>query len=108
MQVKEGRRLLQKPGFEVEPATPHSQAQCLKELRLPTQPPHEVTVVAFLWCPHQEIVAALECKCNIVPIIDNFEWPPLEKLPEDMHGIVRFNCVRLVRVMVSSARQIAR
>ena len=32
----------------------------------------------------------------MVPIIDNFEWPPLEKLPEDMRGIVRFNCVRSV------------
>ncbi|KAL8579686.1 hypothetical protein ACOMHN_066675 [Nucella lapillus] len=45
---------------------------------------------------HKEIVAALECSCNIVPIIDSFDWPPMEKLPEDMRGIVRFNCVRWV------------
>jgi hypothetical protein len=47
----------------------------------------------------QEIVAALECSCNIVPIIDNFDWPSLERLPEDMRGIVRFNCVRQVLVI---------
>lgn len=45
---------------------------------------------------HTEIVAALGCNCNIIPIFDNFEWPALEKLPEDMRGIVRFNCVRWV------------
>lgn len=45
---------------------------------------------------HKEIVAALDCSCNIVPIIDSFEWPPIERLPEDMRGIVRFNCVRWV------------
>ncbi|KAK7475661.1 hypothetical protein BaRGS_00033087 [Batillaria attramentaria] len=45
---------------------------------------------------HKEIVAALECNCNIVPIIDCFEWPSIERLPEDMRGIVRFNCVRWV------------
>ncbi|CAL1544602.1 unnamed protein product [Lymnaea stagnalis] len=45
---------------------------------------------------HKEIVAALETNCNIVPIVDNFEWPPLEKLPADMRGVVRFNSVRWV------------
>ncbi|GFO26159.1 sterile alpha and tir motif-containing protein 1 [Plakobranchus ocellatus] len=45
---------------------------------------------------HKEIVAALETNCNIVPIIDNFEWPPLEKIPADMRGVVRFNSVRWV------------
>ena len=43
---------------------------------------------------HKEIVAALETNCNIVPIIDNFEWPPVEKIPPDMRGVVRFNSVR--------------
>ncbi|KAK7087330.1 hypothetical protein V1264_021399 [Littorina saxatilis] len=45
---------------------------------------------------HKEIVAALDCSCNIVPIIDNFDWPAIERLPEDMRGVVRFNCVRWV------------
>ncbi|XP_059147175.1 NAD(+) hydrolase sarm1-like isoform X2 [Physella acuta] len=45
---------------------------------------------------HKEIAAALETNCNIVPIIDNFEWPPVEKLPADMRGVVRFNSVRWV------------
>ncbi|PVD31747.1 hypothetical protein C0Q70_07165 [Pomacea canaliculata] len=45
---------------------------------------------------HKEVIAALESNCNIVPIFDNFEWPPLERLPEDMRGIVRFNSVRWV------------
>ena len=43
---------------------------------------------------HKEIVAALETNCNIVPIIDNFDWPPMEKIPPDMRGVVRFNSVR--------------
>ncbi|BFZ19099.1 hypothetical protein BsWGS_22138 [Bradybaena similaris] len=45
---------------------------------------------------HKEIVAAIDSNCNIVPIIDNFDWPPLERLPVDMRGVVRFNSVRWV------------
>ncbi|XP_041379033.1 NAD(+) hydrolase sarm1-like [Gigantopelta aegis] len=45
---------------------------------------------------HKEIVTALASNTNIVPIMDNFEWPPLEKLPQDMHNLVRFNSVRWV------------
>ncbi|XP_046373718.1 NAD(+) hydrolase sarm1-like [Haliotis rufescens] len=45
---------------------------------------------------HKEIVAALESNCNIVPIMDGFEWPPLDQLPDDMRAVVRFNCVRWV------------
>ncbi|XP_055862351.1 NAD(+) hydrolase sarm1-like isoform X2 [Biomphalaria glabrata] len=45
---------------------------------------------------HKEIVAALDSNCNIVPIVDNFDWPPIEKLPTDMRGVVRFNSVRWV------------
>ncbi|KAH9525440.1 NAD(+) hydrolase sarm1 [Bulinus truncatus] len=45
---------------------------------------------------HKEIVAALDSNCNIVPIVDNFEWPAMERLPVDMRGVVRFNSVRWV------------
>lgn len=42
----------------------------------------------------QEIVAALQAGCNIIPIIDNFQWPDPEELPEDMRAICSFNGVR--------------
>ena len=42
----------------------------------------------------QEVCAALQSKCNIIPIIDNFQWPEAEELPEDMRSIVTFNGVR--------------
>ncbi|CAG0888489.1 unnamed protein product [Cyprideis torosa] len=45
---------------------------------------------------HKEIVAALEAKCNIIPIIDNFQWPETEKLPEDMRAVCYFNGVRWI------------
>ncbi|ESO97457.1 hypothetical protein LOTGIDRAFT_114826 [Lottia gigantea] len=45
---------------------------------------------------HREIVAALESNCNIIPVMDTFTWPPLEKLPEDMHPVVRFNSVKWI------------
>ncbi|CAG4989031.1 unnamed protein product [Parnassius apollo] len=45
---------------------------------------------------HREIVAALQSKCNIVPIIDNFEWPEPEELPEDMRAVCHFNGVRWI------------
>lgn len=44
----------------------------------------------------QEIVAALESNCNIIPIIDNFQWPEAEQLPEDMRAVCYFNGVRCV------------
>jgi hypothetical protein len=44
----------------------------------------------------QEIVAALECGCNIIPLMDNFHWPAPEKLPEDMRQITFFNGIRWV------------
>lgn len=44
----------------------------------------------------QEIVAALESGCNIIPIIDNFQWPDPEELPEDMRAVCYFNGVRCV------------
>ncbi|XP_059056965.1 NAD(+) hydrolase sarm1 isoform X3 [Achroia grisella] len=45
---------------------------------------------------HREIVAALQSQCNIVPIIDNFEWPNAEELPEDMRAVCHFNGVRWI------------
>ncbi|XP_049867415.1 NAD(+) hydrolase sarm1 isoform X4 [Pectinophora gossypiella] len=45
---------------------------------------------------HREIVAALQSQCNIVPIIDNFDWPEAEELPEDMRAVCHFNGVRWI------------
>ncbi|KAG5675929.1 hypothetical protein PVAND_005786 [Polypedilum vanderplanki] len=45
---------------------------------------------------HREIVAALNSNCNIIPIIDNFQWPEAEKLPEDMRSVCHFNGVRWI------------
>ncbi|CAI9740814.1 NAD(+) hydrolase sarm1 [Octopus vulgaris] len=45
---------------------------------------------------HREIAAALEHKCNIIPLMDNFDWPPCEKLPEDIRSITCFNGVRWI------------
>ncbi|XP_037092455.1 NAD(+) hydrolase sarm1-like isoform X3 [Pollicipes pollicipes] len=40
---------------------------------------------------HKEVYAALQSKCNIIPVIDNFQWPEAEELPEDMRAICTFN-----------------
>lgn len=45
---------------------------------------------------HREIVAALQSHCNIIPIIDNFQWPEPEELPEDMRSVCHFNGVRWI------------
>ncbi|XP_060084272.1 NAD(+) hydrolase sarm1-like [Ylistrum balloti] len=45
---------------------------------------------------HKEIVTALESDCNIIPVLDNFEWPVPEELPADMQQVVYFNGVRWV------------
>ncbi|CAL4122768.1 unnamed protein product [Meganyctiphanes norvegica] len=45
---------------------------------------------------HREIVAALQSGCNIIPIIDNFQWPEPEELPEDMRAVCYFNGVRWI------------
>ncbi|XP_045171328.2 NAD(+) hydrolase SARM1-like [Mercenaria mercenaria] len=45
---------------------------------------------------HREIVAALESKCNIIPITDNFEWPSGDTLPEDMKQICFFNGIKWI------------
>lgn len=44
----------------------------------------------------QEIVAALTSNCNIIPIIDNFQWPEAEELPDDMRTVCHFNGVRWI------------
>jgi len=42
----------------------------------------------------QEIVAALNSNCNIIPIMDqHFDWPEVERLPEDMRSVAHFNGV---------------
>ena len=54
---------------------------------------------------HREIVAALESNCKIIPILDNFQMPPPESLPEDMRAVCYFNGVRWVhdyQVTISS------
>ncbi|XP_018604241.2 NAD(+) hydrolase SARM1 isoform X2 [Scleropages formosus] len=43
---------------------------------------------------HKEIVTAMNGKKNIVPVIDNFEWPDPNLLPEDMRSILKFNGVK--------------
>ncbi|GFR01371.1 NAD(+) hydrolase sarm1 [Trichonephila clavata] len=45
---------------------------------------------------HKEIVEALQSQCNIIPILDNFQWPEPENLPEDMRAICYFNGVRWI------------
>uniref|UniRef100_T1J6E6 ADP-ribosyl cyclase/cyclic ADP-ribose hydrolase n=1 Tax=Strigamia maritima TaxID=126957 RepID=T1J6E6_STRMM len=45
---------------------------------------------------HREIVTALDSQCNIIPIIDNFQWPEPENLPEDMRPVCYFNGVRWI------------
>lgn len=45
---------------------------------------------------HREIVAALQAQCNIIPIIDNFQWPEADELPEDMRQVCHFNGVRWI------------
>lgn len=45
---------------------------------------------------HKEIVEALQSQCNIIPILDNFQWPEAETLPEDMRAVCYFNGVRWI------------
>ncbi|XP_038054829.1 NAD(+) hydrolase SARM1-like isoform X2 [Patiria miniata] len=45
---------------------------------------------------HREIVAAIDSKCNIVPVLDNFRWPKPEQLPEDMRNIIFFNGIKWI------------
>jgi hypothetical protein len=45
---------------------------------------------------HREVVAALQSGCNIVPVIDGFQFPEPEELPEDVRALCYFNGVRWV------------
>ncbi|KAJ8312455.1 hypothetical protein KUTeg_009828 [Tegillarca granosa] len=45
---------------------------------------------------HKEIAAAIESGCNIIPVMDNFQWPPADTLPEDMRQITYFNGIRWI------------
>ncbi|XP_033627458.1 sterile alpha and TIR motif-containing protein 1-like isoform X2 [Asterias rubens] len=45
---------------------------------------------------HREIAAAIESKCNIVPVLDNFRWPKPEQLPDDMKNIIFFNGIKWI------------
>ncbi|XP_017772645.1 PREDICTED: sterile alpha and TIR motif-containing protein 1 isoform X2 [Nicrophorus vespilloides] len=45
---------------------------------------------------HREIVAALSAQCNIIPIVDNFAFPDVEELPEDMRQVCHFNAVKWI------------
>ena len=42
----------------------------------------------------QEIVAAIEGGCNIIPVMESFQWPSPETLPEDMRAVCYFNGIR--------------
>ena len=43
-----------------------------------------------------EIAAALESGCNVVPVIDDFQFPQPEELREDVRALCYFNAVRWV------------
>ncbi|XP_053313058.1 NAD(+) hydrolase SARM1 [Spea bombifrons] len=43
---------------------------------------------------HKEIVTALNCGKNIVPVTDHFEWPDPTSLPEDMRAVLKFNGIK--------------
>lgn len=39
-------------------------------------------------------MTALSCGKNIVPVIDGFEWPEPQALPEDMQAVLTFNGIK--------------
>ncbi|XP_006011059.1 NAD(+) hydrolase SARM1 [Latimeria chalumnae] len=43
---------------------------------------------------HKEIVTALKCSKNIVPVTDQFQWPDEKCLPEDMRAVLKFNGIQ--------------
>ncbi|CAH1784187.1 unnamed protein product [Owenia fusiformis] len=45
---------------------------------------------------HKEITTALQSQCNIVPILHQFKWPPLDSIPEDMRNVSFFNGVKWI------------
>ncbi|XP_022668130.1 uncharacterized protein LOC111253252 isoform X3 [Varroa destructor] len=45
---------------------------------------------------HREIVEAIEADCNIIPITDNFGWPDVNDLPEDIRPILYYNAINWI------------
>ena len=45
---------------------------------------------------HKEILTALQSGCNIVPVLDGFQFPEPEELPEDVRALCHFNGVKWV------------
>ncbi|XP_074640275.1 NAD(+) hydrolase SARM1-like isoform X2 [Tubulanus polymorphus] len=45
---------------------------------------------------HKEILSALDSGCNIVPVMDKFEWPSPDSLPEDIRSVSRFNGIKWI------------
>ena len=43
-----------------------------------------------------EIEVALAAECNIVPVVDNFQFPAQEELSPAVRAVSYFNCVRWV------------
>nr|XP_046916139.1 NAD(+) hydrolase sarm1-like isoform X2 [Dermatophagoides farinae] len=45
---------------------------------------------------HREIAQALLTKCNIIPIMESFQWPEPDQLPDDIKPICHFNGIRWI------------
>ncbi|XP_040569570.1 NAD(+) hydrolase sarm1 [Lepeophtheirus salmonis] len=45
---------------------------------------------------HKEIACAIQSKCNIIPVFDNFLMPDSLKLPESMRAITSYNGVKWI------------
>ncbi|XP_075677995.1 NAD(+) hydrolase sarm1-like isoform X2 [Dermatophagoides pteronyssinus] len=45
---------------------------------------------------HREIAQALLTKCNIIPIMESFQWPEADQLPDDIKPICHFNGIRWI------------
>ena len=45
---------------------------------------------------HKEIACALQSRCNIIPVFDNFAMPDPQELPNTMREITRHNGVKWI------------
>jgi hypothetical protein len=45
---------------------------------------------------HKEVACALQSKCNIIPVFDNFVMPDPEQLPASMKAVVSYNGVKWI------------
>uniref|UniRef100_A0A8D1J911 NAD(+) hydrolase SARM1 n=1 Tax=Sus scrofa TaxID=9823 RepID=A0A8D1J911_PIG len=68
-------------------------AQRVKNLTAAALKPCMVQTDCKEWI-RKEIVTALSCGKNIVPVIDGFEWPEPHTLPEDMQAVLTFNGIK--------------